>query len=65
MKEVTYSGWTPGVPALGERDHITAFVQGTDGLTWGRTGVGQLVLVPETFLRVQGQWDPGDGVGNS
>lgn len=33
--------------------------------TCGMTGVGQLVLVPETFLRVQGQWDPGDGVGKS
>lgn len=33
----------------------------SEGLTWGRAGGGQLVLAPEPFVEVQGQWDPGVG----
>lgn len=31
--------------------------------TWGRAGGGQLVLAPEAFVEVQGQWDPGSWMG--
>lgn len=45
------------------RDHVTACVPGSEGLTWGRAGGGQLVLAPEAFVEVQGQWDPGSWMG--
>lgn len=47
------------------RDHGTGFMRDSEGLTWGRAGGGQLVLAPEPFVEVQGQWDPGGGVGKS
>ena len=37
----------------------------SEGLTWGGAAGGQLVLVPEAFVEVQGQWDPGSGMGKS
>lgn len=48
-----------------QRDHVTDFMQDSGGLTWGRAGGGQLVLAPKPFVEVQGQWDPGGGVGKS
>lgn len=38
-------------------------MQGIEGLTWGGAGGGQLVLTPEPFGGIKGQWDPGIGWG--
>lgn len=47
------------------RDHVTGCMPGSEGLTWGGAGGGQLVLAPKAFVEVQGQWDPGGGMGKS
>lgn len=66
MKQARCSDRTPGVPAKSQpRDHVTRCMPGSEGLTWGGAGGGQLVLAPKAFVEVQGQWNPGGGMGKS
>lgn len=52
-------------PQRHPRDHVIGFMQGSEELTWGWAGGGQLVLAPEPFGEVQGQWDPKGGGGKN